>query len=226
MNKGRISFISVILVIFLIVLVLACGSSESNSSEGVAKESESQAENTSTITQPTPEPTATINPNIIKTGTYLVGSDIKPGLYRGIVGTDILDSCYWARMKDLSGDLDSILANDNAIGQFFVEVAESDYAFEIQCEVEYLETLPVPVDTFPTTLIPGEYLVGRDIQPGLYQGKAGEDVMESCYWARLKDFSGELGAILANDNATGQFYVEIQESDFGFRTGCNLEFKP
>ena len=54
--------------------------------------------------------------------------DIQPGTYRteskGL-------GCYWARLRDLSGSLDSIIDNNFAMeGQEYVEVSPSDYAFE------------------------------------------------------------------------------------------------
>ena len=76
----------------------------------------------------TAEPTPTQNVNLIKIGTYLVGTDIEPGIYRGEAGDGLLGSCYWARLKDLSGSLDGVLANENAVGQYYVEVKSSDTA--------------------------------------------------------------------------------------------------
>ena len=51
--------------------------------------------------EPTPAPTATPTPTPAPSttkgpGTYEVGVDLDPGIYAGRVGTDILDSCYWA----------------------------------------------------------------------------------------------------------------------------------
>lgn len=86
-----------------------------------------------------PPPTATPDPNVVKPGTYLVGTDIRPGLYRGETsGFDIFSSCYWERLKDLSGNLSSIIANDNSIGQYYIEVSESDFALRTHCELEWV----------------------------------------------------------------------------------------
>lgn len=51
-------------------------------------------------------------------GVYLVGTDVAAGSYKteGPDSSDILDSCYWSRNKDDSGELDSIIANDNITG--------------------------------------------------------------------------------------------------------------
>lgn len=87
-------------------------------------------------------------------------------------------------------------------------------------------TTPAPTSTTvpdPNLVLPGTYLVGKDIQPGLYSGQAGADILESCYWARLNSLSGELGAIIANDNAMGPYYVEVAASDFALETHCELQ---
>jgi hypothetical protein len=169
----------------------------------------------------TPAPTRTPDPNLVRVGTHIVGVDIQPGLYRGEAGLGMFDSCYWARLKDLTGTLDAILANEIAIGQFYVEVKPTDYAFETRCQIVRFEP-PTSVDTFATQLDPGMYLVGVDIQPGTYRGDAGEDISESCYWARLKEVTGTLDAILANEIATGLFYVEVRATDYALETRCEL----
>jgi len=71
-------------------------------------------------------------------------------------------------------------------------------------------------------LEPGTYIIGRDIQPGTYKGQAGTG-LDTCYWARLSGVSGEFVDLIANDNAEGQFYVEVDATDFALKTGCELE---
>jgi len=177
-----------------------------------------------------PEPTntqlsqpVTQNQILIKPGTYLVGTVIQPGIYRGEAGSSFFDSCYWARLKDLSGSLDSILANENSIGQFYIEIRSSDYAIETRCELLPLDSIPAITGDFPQIINPGTYLVGRDIQPGIYKGQTGSDITTSCYWARLSNVSGDFGSIIANDNGIGQYYVQVTGSDFALNTACELQ---
>jgi len=59
----------------------------------------------------------------------------------------------------------------------------------------------------------GMYVVGKDIQPGLYKSDEGIN-----YWARLNGFSGELGDIAANGTPRGSAIVEIKQGDKGFET--------
>ena len=152
---------------------------------------------------------------------YEVGRDIEPGVYAGLVGTDVFDSCYWARLSDASGDFESIRANGNAVGQFYVEVQPDDRFFRVACEVTPLQDWPVPAELL-SEIGPGIWLVGRDIQPGIYEGMAGTDVLDTCYWARLSDVSGGFSGLLANDNAAGRFLVEVQASDYALQTACPL----
>jgi hypothetical protein len=167
-------------------------------------------------------PTATQNPNIINPGTYIVGVNIQPRIYRGFAGDKLTDSCYWARLKDLLGSIDSILANDNSIGQFYIDIQSNDYAIETYCSLVPLDSIPPHTGDFPQTIKPGMYLVGRDILPGTYKGQAGTDISSSCYWARLSNVTGEIDSIIANDNSVGQFYVQIASSDFALSSACEL----
>jgi len=238
----------IILVLAFLLVSLACGSEESEpepTDEVLSQEEQEPVEESiepvdepveptevpaeeptpepTDIPEPTetPEPTATPILGLVKPGTHLVGSDIQPGIYQGLGGEDILDSCYWGRMSDLSGEFDSIIANDNAVGQFYVEVLDTDMALETGCELIELEYAPTM--EIGNVLPPGTYIIGRDIQPGTFQGQAGEEILDSCYWVRLSDLSGEFDSIIANDNAVGQFYVEVSENDFAFNTGCQVE---
>ncbi|WP_338758089.1 hypothetical protein V7968_25715 [Nocardia vulneris] len=63
--------------------------------------------------------------NTFGDGTWQVGRDINPGTYRRTGSS----SCYWARLSNLSGDLDGILANDNTNGPAVVTILPSDVGF-------------------------------------------------------------------------------------------------
>ena len=182
---------------------------------------EPEATNTPEPTN-TPVPAPTENPNLIKEGTHLVGTNIQPGIYTGQAGQGVFGSCYWQRLKDVSGSFEAIIANDNSVGKFYIEVKSDDFALETGCDLTYLPTLPPPASEFPTNIEPGTYLVGIDILPGMYQGQAGTEVLDSCYWTRLNSVAGEFGSIIANDNASGQYFVQVQQGDFALSTACDL----
>jgi hypothetical protein len=174
---------------------------------------------TSQPTQPPPAPTQEIE-GLVREGTHLVGTGIEPGIYVGLAGGSLLNSCYWARLSNLTGS-DDILSNENAIGLYYVEVLPSDKALETACDLLPIEQVPAR-DEFLTVLPPGMYLVGRDIEAGTYRGEAGDDLLESCYWSRLSNVSGD-DNILANDNSTGQYYIQVLPTDFALTVACEVE---
>ena len=61
-------------------------------------------------------------------------------------------------------------------------------------------------------IVDGVWLVGRDIQPGIYR-----TMTAGCYWARLSSVSGS-SAILDNGNTPGPSYVEILPTDVAFES--------
>ncbi|MFP3992412.1 hypothetical protein U9R90_34085 [Streptomyces sp. E11-3] len=153
-------------------------------------------------------------------GTYEVGSDIKPGTYRSTGNEDGL--CYWERAKDSSGDMESILANDNVTGTAYVTVKESDKIFK-STDCKSWETVDEKAKGSPAggdiNGDGGMYKVGVDIAPGTYKSSGNEDDM--CYWERSKDAENRLESIAANDNVSGSAIVTVSPQDAYFKTtGC------
>jgi hypothetical protein len=74
---------------------------------------------------PAPPPAAPAA--ITEDGTFFVGTDIKPGTYRSEGGDD---TCYWARLKNTSGDIDSIIANGGFTAREVITIKKTDKAFE------------------------------------------------------------------------------------------------
>ncbi len=76
----------------------------------------------------TAETQATAN-TISGDGTFVVGTDVKPGTYRTAAPTS--GNCYWARLSDLGGGgSDSIIANNNSAGPSVVTIRSGDRGFE------------------------------------------------------------------------------------------------
>ena len=158
----------------------------------------------------------------IEIGTHMIGRDVSPGIYVGRAGTGTLDWCSWRRLAGVSGEFSDIIAGDNARGQFYVEILDTDKYFRTRCVVTPLEAWPVPAEPASKIEI-GTHMIGRDVSPGIYVGRAGTGTLDWCSWRRLAGVSGEFSDIIAGDNARGQFYVEILDTDKYFRTRCVLE---
>jgi len=147
-------------------------------------------------------------------GTYRVGKDIRPGTYRSHGG----EGCYWARLKNFSGSLGAILANENATGPTLVTILRRDKGFESQGCGNWTRNLH-RITKSKARFGAGKYIVKTDIAPGTYRSRGGG----GCYWARLRAFTGTLGAIIANDNPSGSTIVTIKPRDRGFESsGCGI----
>jgi len=146
-------------------------------------------------------------------GIHLVGKDIEPGTYRA---KNPSSNCYYARLSGLTGSFHEILANANTDSPAVVTILASDKAFQSRgCGVWTQDLSPITEskDRFGD----GIFIVGVDIEPGTYksQGQTG------CYYARLKDFTGSMHSILANNNTDDPAIVRILPSDKGFQSnGC------
>ena len=144
----------------------------------------------------------------ITDGTWRVGIDIVPGLYRAAD----TQGCYWERLSGFSGGLGEILANDNAVGPALVAISPGDVGFSSRrCGTWVLadtDQSAAPARTFGD----GAWRVGIDIAPGTYRTTG----VSGCYWERLSGFGGSFYDIIANDNADGSALVTIAPSDVGF----------
>jgi hypothetical protein len=145
--------------------------------------------------------------------TYQVGRDVQPRTYRT---REPATGCYWARLKGFGGDLEDIIANDNAEGFAVVTIGKRDKGFETSGCPTWSSDLS-RVTRSRTTIPEGTVIVGTDILAGTYRNSGGE----GCYWARVRGFSGALSEIVANDNVNGRTLVTIKSTDKGFTShGC------
>jgi hypothetical protein len=152
-------------------------------------------------------------------GDFAVGTDVKPGTYRTTGNTD--DLCYWERAKDASGEMDSILANDNVSGTSYVTIPAGDKLFKSSGCKDW-ETVDAKATGTPAALVKGDggmHRVGVDIAPGTYKSTGNTD--DLCYWERTKDASHSMESILANNNVSGTAVVTVAAGDAYFKTtGC------
>lgn len=76
---------------------------------------------------------------------------------------------------------------------------------------------PKPARTEKPGYSAGTWKVPTEVSPGTYVATAAEDSIMGCYWARLRDFDGDVNSIIANDiiapGARGR--VTIKKSDAG-----------
>ena len=70
----------------------------------------------------------------------------------------------------------------------------------------------------------GDFIVGKDVAPGRWRAES----VTNCYWARLREFSGEKKDIIAEGaKASGDVIVTILPTDKGFTStaGCGTWYQ-
>lgn len=153
--------------------------------------------------------------NTIKEGTYKVGTDIQPGLYKVVVKDSFMGMAYIDRSKDASMELNSIIANGIIQNSGYVRIKEGDAYVKIQGATLY------PEDTIETNIKDafedGIFMIGVDIAPGTYKVEVTDTNMNMGYVERQSDVSMELGDVIANEIFQNQGYVEIKASDFSVK---------
>ena len=164
---------------------------------------------------PTPSSEAA---GVIGPGTHLVGIDIAPGVYVGQAHEGVL--CTWQRLNSLRGDSESISAVDEHKGQFYVEILADDLAFETNCELSPIESVPARAELLKSVPA-GMYMVGVDISPELYKGETAESSF--CRWERLSSLAGESGSTVAFGTPEGAYFVVVTASDVAVRFACAVE---
>lgn len=220
MNK----VLKIIGVLFLLFLALGCIAGEDTNdatdmNDGEIQESEideEQAARTVEEDNSSPEPEkSTSTSNAIQEGTYKVGTDIQPGLYKIIVKDSYMEMAYIDRSKDASMEFDSIIANGIIFNSGYVRIKESDAYVKIQGATLY------PEDAIETNIRDvfedGIYLIGVDIAPGTYKVEVTDTSTNMGYVERQSDVSMEFDDIIANEIFQGQGYVEIMDSDFSVK---------
>ncbi len=155
---------------------------------------------------------------VIGPGTHLVGIDIEPGVYVG--QTTDGELCTWQRLNSLREVPESISAVDEHKGQFYVEILADDLAFETNCRLSPIKSVPARSELLKSVPA-GMYMVGRDISPGLYKGEA--PTGSSCDWKRLSGLTGDLASITSSATPVGPYFVVVIASDYAVQFGCSVE---
>jgi len=145
-------------------------------------------------------------------GTYLVGTDMPAGRYKGTVSGG---SGYWQISRDANGN--NIIANDNPTGVFYVQVSNGQYLNLKSATVTKVEAIPAAATPSSRTYSDGTYLVGTDIPAGRYKGTVSGG---TGYWQVSKDANGN--NIIANGNPVGSFYVQIKKGQYLKISGAEI----
>ena len=156
---------------------------------------------------------------LIADGWYRVGVDIEPGIYRTTGLNTSVYGCRWQRLSGFQGETNNIIVQywDDLGKPTIVKIATTDKGFSTQgCGKWYKASIPVNDDA--QEFSDGAYLVGADIEPGLYRSEA----QWGCQWERLSGVTRNFysGRLFGKDSeliAAGRTtLVEITPTDKAF----------
>ncbi len=166
---------------------------------------------------PTPslKPTNTPKPQMEwhGAGMYKVGQDIPAGEYFLKQNGSI--SAYFAILKDSSGTLDSIIANDNFNTFRYVKLKDGEY-LEVDRAV-FIEVENAPEDIIDEDdreegIAPeGMYKIGRDLPAGEYKVICDDDM---AYIEVAKDSRHKSSSIVSNDNFSSSRYIKVKNGQY------------
>jgi hypothetical protein len=139
---------------------------------------------------------------ISRDGTYRVGSEIKPGLYKA-TGTGT--GCYWKTMRGFSGSFSQINNNYFGAARTYVQITSADRGFETSGCGKWT-TAPKAGAKASKITVDGTYRVGVDIRAGLYKTTGSGS---GCYWKTMSGFTGDTAEIIDNYFGAARTYVEI-----------------
>ncbi len=210
------------LIVIIIIIILA-------TSGGDDEEDKNQTENQTTNVENEPdtnkkdklkEKEGKASEGRIKSGTYKVGTDIPSGEY--LVFAD--DMGYIESAKDSTGNLESIIFNDNLDDSHsYVTLHDGEY-FKLQGAYMY------PIDKAPS-VIPkdgeyedGMYRVGIDIPAGEYKVILDDDTGMG-YYEVSKDSTHQLDSIITNENVQADTYLTVSDGQYLKLQGVEIRTK-
>jgi hypothetical protein len=150
----------------------------------------------------------------IKSGQFLVGSEIKAGFYRTNTS-----SCYYSRLKGFSSSIDDIIANGSTgANGGVVEILATDKGFSSRCTWYRIDpnVLATPTAT-KSSIAAGMWFIGAEVKPGIYRTTA-----KSCYYSLLSGFQGGIDDIIVNGSSGDNGGIlEIISSDKAISSRCD-----
>jgi hypothetical protein len=158
----------------------------------------------------TPRPAA--RARTFSDGTWLVGSEVRPGTYRATPeGT-----CSWARLGEPLAGLEQVLGSGIGSGPRLVTVGKRDVSIRSTGCGRWTNDLS-RITEDRTAFGDGMYLVGDDIAAGTYRSSG----TGTCSWSRLSGFGGSVDEVIASAVGAGPQDVTLRGSDKGFASsGC------
>jgi len=171
---------------------------------------------TTTAPAPTPAPT-TPSVKTYKAGMYKIGADMPAGEYVLMANS----MAYIQVSKDSTGQMESIISNDNFSNRSILTVADGQYLTLRDCTAYAFKDAPETEPSADGFLPEGMYKVGVDLPAGEY--KVFADSMG--YMEVNSSSSHDMGGIVSNDNFQGDKYITVADGQYLKLTRVKIKVK-
>lgn len=184
-------------------LASAGGNTDTDSQTQLPTDSTNESQSQTNTSKETTPPKPAIK--TYKSGMYKVGVDMPAGEYV-LVGNSL---AYFQIAKDSTGQLESIIANDNFSNRSIITVKDGQYVTLTRCTAYAFKDAP-KVNLESGFLPQGMYKVGVDLPAGEYKVIA--DGMG--YMEVSSNSNHDLNAIVSNDNFQGEKYITVKDGQY------------
>ncbi len=198
--------------------LVAFSTSTHSVSEGVVQAPSGPAQETPSESAPEPEPEPEPEPVGYDAGMYKVGADLPAGEYALLEDSGM---AYFQIAKESTGELDSIIANDNFANRSIITVKDGQYLTVSGARIIPLAEAIPPVAE--GGLLPeGMYKVGTDLNAGEYKVISDGGM---AYMEVSKNSSHTMDAIVSNDNFEGERYIRVTAGQYLKVGGASIKVK-
>ena len=164
-------------------------------------------------------------PNRFSSGSYVIGSHIKPGTYYAVPHHG--GGCRWSKVKGFTGDPSEVISKGGSDNRWVVTINTNDAGFVTHgCGIWRNVEVALKIGPF-SEFYDGVHRVGIDIIPGTYVANVptqpfidGQPV-RGCRWRTVSEFGHTVADVTATGGGRGRVEVTLTDSDIGFVSdGC------
>lgn len=215
---GCLKPVLITLVVFVLIIAFASAGGDDDNESNTAQINATNEVTDSQTTEATEPEADEPEYTSYKAGMYKVGTDLPAGEYL-IVGEGLN---YMEVSSDSSGELSSIITNENYTNRIYIAVSDGQY---LKFDGTAIPVAEAPGFQAENGYYPeGQYLVGRDIPAGEYKISLTSDNVVGYGYVEVASSSvGTLDSIITNANIETDTYQTITDGQYLTLSGAEIK---
>lgn len=213
-EKKKGSCLKTILIVLAVLIIIGIAASM-----GGGEKSFNETEDKQQASETVKEDAVAEEPQVTtyKAGMYKIGTDMPAGEY--LIESNSME--YLEVATDSSGELDSIITNENFTNRIYISVSDGQY---LKFGGTATPVAEAPAYVAENGYYPeGQYLVGKDIPAGEYKISVTDNAMGMGYIEVSSGSSGTLDSIITNSNIEMDTYQTISDGQYLTLSGAEIK---